>query len=89
MSRLARSSAMLLLCLVLWTGCAAGRLLAYLWLPSAAMFNLGMLAEGYAREHADKVPYKHQDQFKGAERYAREKGLGLWSPSACGASLGH
>ena len=60
-----------------------GRLLAYVWLEDGKMFNLAMIAEGYAHEYTYRFRYIYQSQFKEAERQARENQLGLWSPDTC------
>jgi len=60
-----------------------GRLMAYVWMPNGQMFNLMMLAEGYAREHSLIRPYAYQAHFKQAEREARDQNPGLWSPNIC------
>lgn len=60
-----------------------GRLLAYLWLDDATLFNLRMIAEGYAHEYTYHLPYRYQAEFKEAERQAREQQRGLWSPGTC------
>jgi micrococcal nuclease len=60
-----------------------GRALRYVWLSDGRLFNLEMIAQGYAFEYTYNLPYKYQAQFKQAEREAREQGRGLWAPSAC------
>jgi micrococcal nuclease len=62
---------------------AFGRLLRYVWLPDGRLFNLQMVAEGYAREFTFRLPYRYQALFREAERQARERGLGLWAPETC------
>jgi endonuclease YncB( thermonuclease family) len=62
---------------------AFGRLLRYVWLPDGRLFNLQMVAEGYAHEYTYSGPYKYQALFKQAAALAREQGLGLWSPQTC------
>ncbi len=59
------------------------RLLRYVWLPDGKLFNLEMIAQGYAHEYTYEVPYKYQTVFKDAQRIAREHGMGLWSPATC------
>jgi micrococcal nuclease len=61
-----------------------GRLLAYIILPDDTNFNKQMIADGYAYEYTYRVPYKYQDEFKAAERSARENDRGLWSENTCG-----
>jgi len=60
-----------------------GRALRYVWLSDGRLFNLEMVAQGYAFEYTYDLPYKYQAQFKQAERDAREQQRGLWAPSAC------
>lgn len=59
------------------------RLLRYVFLQDGTNFNQMMIAQGFAHEYTYNLPYKYQTQFKFAEREAREKELGLWSPAAC------
>ena len=58
------------------------RTLAYVWV-GGHLFNLDMIANGYAHEYTYDLPYKYQAEFKAAERDARAQGRGLWSPGAC------
>lgn len=60
-----------------------GRTLAYVALPDGSSFNKEMILEGYAHEYTFRYPYKYQNEFKAAERKAREAGLGLWAPGVC------
>lgn len=60
------------------------RLLRYVFLESGENFNLMMVQDGYAYEYTYDTPYKYQDEFKGAQRYAETNRLGLWG--ACCAS---
>jgi micrococcal nuclease len=60
-----------------------GRLLRYIWLPDGRLFNLEMIAQGYAHEYTYATPYKYQTPFKQAERTAREQNRGLWAPTTC------
>ncbi len=62
---------------------AFGRLLRYVWLPDGRLFNLVMVAEGYAHEFTFNIPYRYQALFKQAQALAREQGAGLWSPETC------
>ena len=59
------------------------RLLRYVFLEDGTNFNQIMIAQGFAHEYTYNLPYKYQSQFKKAEKEAREKELGLWSPSTC------
>ena len=62
-----------------------GRTLAYVWTESGRLFNLDMITDGYAFEYTYDLPYRYQQEFKGAEDDARTQERGLWSPSACAA----
>ena len=60
-----------------------GRTLAYVWTASGRLFNLDMIADGYAFEYTYDLPYRYQADFKAAEGDARTQSRGLWSPDAC------
>ena len=60
-----------------------GRTLAYVWTASERLFNLDMIADGYAFEYTYDLPYRYQQDFKAAENDARTQSRGLWSPDAC------
>ena len=62
-----------------------GRTLAYVWTESGRLFNLDMIAEGYAHEYTYDLPYRYQDIFRTAEDNARTDERGLWSPNTCAA----
>ena len=62
-----------------------GRTLAYVWIESGRLFNLDMIADGYAFEYTYDLPYRYQQDFKAAENDARAQERGLWSPNACAA----
>lgn len=59
------------------------RLLRYIWLPDGRMYNLELIAQGYAYEYTYNLPYAYQAVFKQAEQAARDQNLGLWSPKTC------
>ncbi|MDB5204645.1 MAG: Micrococcal nuclease [Candidatus Taylorbacteria bacterium] len=59
------------------------RLLAYVYLTDGILLNQKMIEDGYAFEYTYNIPYEFQTEFKGAEKDAREKGLGLWDKSKC------
>ncbi len=59
------------------------RLLRYIWLPDGRLYNLEMIAQGYAYEYTYGVPYTYQHIFKQAEQTAREHERGLWAPQTC------
>jgi micrococcal nuclease len=60
-----------------------GRTLAYVWTVSGRLFNLDMIADGYAFEYTYDLPYRYQADFKTAGGDARTHSRGLWSPDAC------
>ena len=60
-----------------------GRTLAYVWTTSGRLFDLDMIADGYAHEYTYYVPYRYQQEFKAAQSDARTQQRGLWSPKAC------
>lgn len=60
-----------------------GRTLAYVWTASGRLFNLDMIADGYAFEYTYHLPYRYQADFTAAENDARTHERGLWSPDAC------
>jgi micrococcal nuclease len=60
-----------------------GRTLAYVWTTSGRLFNLDMIADGYAHEYTYYLPYRYQQVFRAAEDDAQAQERGLWSPSAC------
>ena len=62
-----------------------GRTLAYVWTESGRLFNLDMIAEGYAHEYTYDLPYRYQQIFRTAEDDARTNERGLWSPNTCAA----
>ena len=62
-----------------------GRTLAYVWTASGRLFNLDMIADGYAYEYTYDLPYRYQQGFRTAEDDAQAQERGLWSPSACAA----
>ena len=50
-----------------------GRTLAYVWTASGRLFNLDMIADGYAFEYTYDLPYRYQADFKAAENDARTR----------------
>ncbi|MGQ9547392.1 MAG: thermonuclease family protein [Roseiflexus sp.] len=59
------------------------RLLRFVWLPDGRLVNYAIIAQGYGFEYTYNLPYKYQEQFKAAQRAAREAQTGLWAPDAC------
>jgi micrococcal nuclease len=60
-----------------------GRVFGYLWSEDGRLFNMQMIAEGYAYEYTYDAAYKYQSQFKAAQRDAEAEARGLWSPNTC------
>ena len=60
-----------------------GRMLAYVWFQDGRMFNMQMIAEGYAHEYTYRTAYRYQSQFRAAQREAQQGNRGLWSPDTC------
>ncbi|OHD26390.1 MAG: hypothetical protein A2Y38_20530 [Spirochaetes bacterium GWB1_59_5] len=54
-----------------------GRLLAYIFLEDGACFNIEIIAQGYGFAYT-KYPFLFMDDFRKAERKARESKRGLW-----------
>lgn len=54
-----------------------GRLLAYVFLEGGACFNIEIIAEGYGFAYT-KYPFLFMEDFRKAERKARELKRGLW-----------
>lgn len=60
------------------------RLLAYVYRADDGLFiNKYLIEQGFAHEYTYDVSYAHRDEFRLAEKQAREAGRGLWSPQAC------
>ena len=60
-----------------------GRLLRYVFLGDTNI-NEQMIRDGYAYEYTYKSEkYMYQNQFKQAEKFARENKLGLWVDDTC------
>jgi micrococcal nuclease len=60
-----------------------GRLLRYVFLGDTNI-NEQMIRDGYAYEYTYKSEkYMYQNQFKQAEKFARENKLGLWADDTC------
>lgn len=56
-----------------------GRLLAYLWTKNKTMINLRMVADGYAVLLTIPPNVRHVDEFRQAQKKAREAKLGIWA----------
>lgn len=60
------------------------RWLRYIYLPDGTLYNKWLIAAGYGHEYTYKSnPYTFQDEFKLAEKNAREHARGLWAPDVC------
>lgn len=61
-----------------------GRLLAYVWVVEngqrSFMVNRQLILDGYANAYT-RYPFRYLDDFRDAEREAREAGRGLWGLS--------
>lgn len=62
-----------------------GRLLRYVFLSDGTLLNQEIIAEGYGHEYTYHTPHKYQNEFRTAERSARESKKGLWRQGVCGA----
>ncbi len=61
-----------------------GRILRYAYLEDGTFFNKFMIEEGFAHEYTyQNDPYQFQEEFRAAERLAREQEKGLWKDYAC------
>jgi micrococcal nuclease len=61
-----------------------GRLLGYIKRDDGFFYNLEIIRDGYAYEYTYQSAYKYQDEFREAEKFARENKRGLWADGACG-----
>jgi micrococcal nuclease len=63
-----------------------GRTLAYLYLEPGGLFvNREIVARGYGHAYT-KYPFTFLEDFRAAERVARERRLGLWGPERAGGT---
>ncbi len=60
------------------------RLLAYLWMTPARMYNLLAVEEGYATEYTYNSAYAHREGFLAAQAVARSERRGLWGACPAG-----
>lgn len=63
------------------------RLLLYLWRDDGFFYNQEIIKQGYAHEYTYNIPYKYQNDFKEAQKYASENKLGLWADNACPVAI--
>nr|AUN37308.1 staphylococcus nuclease (SNase) domain protein [uncultured bacterium] len=59
-----------------------GRLLRYVYWHND-LFNRFLIKKGFAREYTYDKPYRFQDDFKKAQKYAEESKWGLWDAHEC------
>lgn len=64
------------------------RILAYLYTEEGVLINRALIAGGFAHEYTYNSAYAYQNEFKSAEKQAREIGIGLWDTSACAKNEG-
>lgn len=65
-----------------------GRTLGYLWLEDGTFVNFEIVRRGYGFAYT-RHPFRYLDEFRLAERAAREEGAGLWAaPDSIGAAAG-
>ena len=57
-----------------------GRTLAYVRLPDGRMLNLEIVRQGYGHAYVEH-PFSRMEEFRAAEREAREAERGLWAPT--------
>ena len=60
------------------------RLLAYIWLTPARLYNLLAIEEGYATEYTYNSAYAHREDFLAAQALARSHLSGLWGACPAG-----
>ena len=59
------------------------RLLRFVWLSDGRQVNFEQVAQGYAHELTVGSSHKYRELFRQAQRSARDRGIGLWSPATC------
>ncbi len=60
-----------------------GRTLAYVFLADGTFVNLDLVRRGFARVLTVPPNVAHAEEFRAAEREARQANTGLWNPEAC------
>ena len=55
-----------------------GRTLAFVYLGDGTFVNLEIVRQGYGFAYT-RLPFRYLDEFRAAERAAREAGAGLWA----------
>lgn len=61
-----------------------GRSLVYVFREDGLFYNREMIRGGFANEYTYRTPYEYREEFRAAQREAREAKRGLWSPDTCG-----
>ena len=56
-----------------------GRLLRFVYLEDGTFVNLKLVADGYARVYTYPPDVSHSEEFRAAEKEARDEKRGLWS----------
>ena len=64
------------------------RLLRYVYLPDGTLVNLKIISEGYGFALVG-FPFTKMEEFKSAEKLARENNKGLWGGCQIDTSSGH
>ncbi len=59
------------------------RLLAYVLINGKTDFGEQMIKEGFAYEYTYNTPYKNQQKYKIAQKYAQKFQKGLWAKNTC------
>ena len=65
-----------------------GRWLAYLWTPEGRLVQLALVERGLALANDYGDPDAHSGVLTAAQQQAQERGVGMFSATACGASTG-
>ncbi len=61
-----------------------GRLLRYVYMQNGQLFNLRLIAQGFAYEYTyQNNPYSFQAEFRQAQQQAQHQQAGLWSAQTC------
>ena len=64
-----------------------GRLLRYVYLEDGTLVNAEIIRQGYGHAYV-KYPFSRMEEFRGYERQARRRGLGLWAARSAGGRSG-
>ncbi len=63
-----------------------GRTLGYIYLEDGRLLNLEIIEKGYGHAYT-RFPFSRMEEFRAAERYARETGRGLWADESVEAGI--